>query len=74
VRQTYKSQDITTKIETGGEITINLVLTIKLDGSNLSISTGNLEHQENIRSNDKVNLMIPDIESFGIVEFGDKVL
>ena len=54
-----------------GEITINLVLTIQLDGNNLSMAVNpdqNLEVAE-----DDIEFAIPDFETDDIIEFGRNV-
>lgn len=68
-----------------GEITINLVLTIKLDGSNLVIGTPEREFasrpkrkkknksEKTFKIEEDINLIIPDIESHNIIDFGNKV-
>ena len=72
------TREITREVQTGGEITVNLVLTIRLENNNLSITAGDERKQlmkEQIVKNkeDKVDLIIPDIESEGLIQFGQKV-
>lgn len=68
---------ITEKITTGSsEVTINLNLTIRLDSEGLSVQTGFIEPiKKNIveAMEDKEDLLIPDIESGQLIEFGRKV-
>jgi len=79
-----KSKTITHKIQTGGEITVNLVLTIKLEGDGLSVSAAPVspatskkvmqEHTVELPSeNNDVDWIVPDIEPSGIIQFGKKV-
>lgn len=79
-----ESQTVTHKIQTGGEVTVNLVLTIKLDNEGLSVSSAEAlpasskklmkeQINETYSDNDKVDWIIPDIESEGIIQFGKKV-
>ena len=65
------------KIETSGEITINLVLTIKLDGNNLSVDAQSMEEPKKATklktiSIDDDDMFIPDIQTGGIIDFGNK--
>lgn len=64
-----------------GEITINLVLTIKLEGSGLTASAPPETKPSSPavpvkrvaeEDDDKVDFMIPDIKSEGLIQFGKK--
>lgn len=62
------------KVASGGEITINLNLTIKLDSDGLSLSVGDVVEKKKVSLvEDKEDLLIPDIESGKLIEFGRKV-
>jgi len=75
---------ITHKIQTGGEITVNLVLTIKLEGDNLSVSSAEagpatsrkLMKKQTVElppEDEEVKWVVPDVESAGVIKFGKKV-
>jgi len=74
---------ITHKVQTGGEITVNLILTIKLEGDRLSVvdaattpvSSKKLMRERMLQQgeDDEVDLIIPDIKSNGIIQFGKKL-
>lgn len=73
--------NLTHKIKGDGEVTVNLVLTIKLDSDGLSLTLPseitNLNNQQ-VKKNkmvddeDDVSWEIPNIESDGIIDFGKK--
>jgi len=72
---------VTHVVQTGGEITVNLILTIKLDGEGLSVSTeAGPAHSKKLMKeyltkddDDDVDLIVPDINPDGIIQFGKKV-
>ena len=67
------------KIKANSEITINLVLTIKLDGSNFSVSAQQVgeEPAKPIKKMKTIDiddeLFIPDIPTGGMIDFGNKI-
>ena len=67
---------VVASIPSGGEVTVNLVLTIKLDGEGLKLSTGtqNVEKKKSyLEEEDEVNWIIPDIKQETPIEnFGKK--
>jgi hypothetical protein len=77
------TKTITHKVQTGGEITVNLILTIKLEGDGLSVSAASAAPATSKRlmreqivmpaEDDNVDWIIPNIESEGIIQFGKKV-
>lgn len=78
-------QKIVHQVQTGGEITINLILTIKLDNDGISVSSAATEPMKSKKimkefitkqiqeDEDDVDLIIPDIDVDGIIQFGNKV-
>lgn len=78
-----KNPTLTHKIQTGGEITVNLVLTIKLESDGLSIAAAPARSKKHIKEiiieepdedeDDLVDLVIPDIKTEKIIQFGEKV-
>ena len=76
-----KNTTLTHKIQTGGEITVNLVLTIQLDSDGLAIAAAPAASRRHIKDiiveqnqqDDDVDMIIPDIKSEGIIQFGEKV-
>jgi hypothetical protein len=78
----YEKQKI--KVDSTGEVTINLNLTIKLESDNLTLTTGvvgetlfekskKLMKQRIQQLDDEVDLIVPNIESAGLIDFGKKV-
>ena len=77
------TKTITHRVQTGGEITVNLILTIKLEGDGLSVSAASSAPATSKRlmreqivtpaEDDDVDWIIPNIESEGIIQFGKKV-
>jgi len=66
----------THKIQTGGEVTVNLILTIKLDSNGLSLSTmpaSSSTHTIGMDDDDKVKFVVPDIQSEDIIQFGEQI-
>lgn len=73
------------KETSGGEITINLNLTIKLEGDQLSISAETAEPRDEWKppkmspvkrqevDEDDLDMLIPDFDSGEVIEFGRKV-
>ena len=67
---TIVNPTVVQKIESGGEITININLTIKLEDGQISIST----EDNSLKKEEKSNYIVPEIEILDVVEFGDKVI
>lgn len=76
---------VTHKIQTGGEITVNLVLTIKLDSDGLSITQADASALESkkmmkqqthssVDKEEEVDLIVPNIEIGNMIQFGEDVL
>ena len=75
----------TSQHELGNEITINLVLTIKVEGNNISVDTTTAEPVQNKKKitvheiddeeddDESVSFIIPEIKNEGIIHFGEKV-
>lgn len=58
-------------VQSNGEITINLVLTIKIEEDGVKIRTS----EQSIRKDNQekeVDLIVPVINSYGILPFGNK--
>jgi len=73
---------ITHKVQTGGEITVNLILTIKLEGNQLSVSSAEatpvlsrrlMQDQLIEQEDEDVDLIVPDIQAGGLIQFGKKL-
>ena len=68
-------------MKAGGEITVNLVLTIKLDSSGLSVVTmsqsevakQNMQQHVIDDDDDIIDFIVPKFENKGVIQFGDKV-
>ena len=81
--RTENEKTITHKVQTGGEITVNLILTIKLEDGRLSIGSASaspvlsrkLMREQIVTQDDddKVELIVPDIQSTGMIQFGKKL-
>lgn len=72
------------KVDSTGEVTINLNLTIKLDGNNLSITVDDragtpetqskkLMRQSLQQAVEDVDLIVPNFDADGLIDFGKKV-
>lgn len=65
----------------GGEVTINLNLTIRVEGDSISVSTEGSSAAVNqsapppieIPREDKFQFVIPDFDSIGLIDFGKEV-
>ncbi len=67
----------THKIKTGGEVTVNLVLTIKLDSDGLSLAAvgggGKSAAIIDNSDDDDVKFIVPDIHAEDMIQFGESV-
>ena len=76
-----EEKKITHVVQTGGEVTINLVLTIKLEGDGLSVSTEAspitskklMKEYLSQGDDEDVDLIVPDIQPSGMIQFGEKL-
>ena len=60
---------IVQRVQSNGEITVNINLCIKLENGEISIS----EEDNSIKKKEKSEYIVPDIELLGTLDFGDKV-
>ncbi len=73
----HDNATFTHKIKTDGEVTINLVLTIKLDSDGLALSASSVKSSKHTTpiddGDDDVKFVVPDIQSEDIIQFGEKI-
>ena len=67
--RTIVNPTIVQKVEAGGQITLNINLTVRIeDDGKISVSTEDDSNKEN------PDILIPEIESLGMLNFGDEVI
>ena len=54
------------KIESGGEVTLNIVVTVKLEDGRVSIATTPPDEE---KKNEETKFVIPELKTFGLVNF-----
>jgi len=56
-----------------GEVTVNLNLTIKVEGNNVTVEAEDGNQKKPALLEDKIEKTIPDIENIKMIEFGERV-